>query len=1066
MPDKFEAFGLDHAALGDVLSLAPLELSEEAKAFQPEIQLPMPDGSYARFRFVESPIMEPGLAAKYPGIKTYLGKGVDDPLATVRFDITPAGFHAQILSPSGRVLIDPYFKGDNIQHVSFNARDNANVPGPWQCLVKGERQANAAPVLDETTDALRIGETLRTYRLANAATGEYTAFHGGSVASGQAAIVTAINRVNQVYEADVAVRMVLVANNDQLVYTNSGSDPYTNFSGFTMLGENQANVDSVIGSGNYDIGHVFSTGGGGVAGLGVVCLNNQKARGVTGLSSPTGDSFYIDFVAHEMGHQFGGNHTFNGSLGNCSGGNRSGAHAYEPGSGSTVMAYAGICSQDNLQFFSDPFFHHESIREIRNFVTGFGGGCAAQSGTANTDPTVSAGANFTIPQSTPFELTALNGFDPEGDPITYSWEERDLGPQASVLAPDDGQIPLFRFWPPVTIPSRIFPRLSDLLNNTTVKGEQLPTTSRTMDFRVTVRDRATASGGVGGTGFGDMTVTVSAGAGPFLVTSPNNGTEAWASTGDVIWDVANTDLPPVNAANVDITLSTDGGLTYPITLLAGTPNDGFATVVVPPGNQTSSARVRVQGSNNIFFDISDQNFTLGPQGPLAIILPNGSPLSIPVGTATNFDVEITDLEETLVPGTAILHYRYGGGAFLTAPLTAMGGILYQATLPAAGCSDTPEFYVSAQGNLGGTVTEPANAPATTFSAVVGQQVPFMTETFDAGEGTFTYQDGLFRGTADPDAFVDGVFDVAGGNPGGGLHLTLGPLSTEMSGGWVSSFNVANGPADVQVDLSYRLLMSGLYEAGEIAQALMSVDGALIGEGANDYILQFEGDGNVPATDMDSGWRTFSVVVSGLSTGAHQLAVGGYNNASTFSNEITDVFFDNVTLSQFECTPLTQIVSVSSVQDHGGTPLGLDLLANPVEPRLNGVELIEVGLDNPVASVSASVSCVNQTYAGTLTATPAGNNVSLAFAPALADVDCCTVSLSGDVIDSFIVQPLRGDVDLSGAVTTGDASQVRFFFNQTAAAAGAQWDFDASGTVTTGDFSQIRFFFNNTAPTCP
>lgn len=267
-PDLYQYVELDANALVGVLNRASMEFSPQAVASPLMMTFPMPDGSFARFKVVESPIMEPTLAARFPEIRTYLGRGIDDRSASVRFDRTPLGFHAQILSPSGAVYIDPLWKSDTTAYGSYYKRDYRKGGDGFQCLPPNEKPL-AAPIGEGGTAAL-TGETLRTYRLACAATGEYTAFFGGTVTAGLSAIATAVNRVTGIYETEVSVRMVLVADNDLIVYTNAATDPYTTNDGFTMLGQNQSNLNSVIGSANYDIGHVFSTGGGGVAGLGVV----------------------------------------------------------------------------------------------------------------------------------------------------------------------------------------------------------------------------------------------------------------------------------------------------------------------------------------------------------------------------------------------------------------------------------------------------------------------------------------------------------------------------------------------------------------------------------------------------------------------------------------------------------------------------------------------------------------------------------------------------------------------------------------------------------------------------
>jgi hypothetical protein len=609
VPDRYRVVALNLSDMKVITDRAPLEYSNAARTASTLLALPLPDGSFGHFRIVESPIMETGLAAKFPELKTYLGQGVDDPTAVTRFDQTPAGFHAMIRSSSGTYYIDPYQRGDTQHYLVYDTRDYHDPEaGQWTCGFEQENPAARFDLGRLDLPHAASGSVLRTYRLALAATGEYTAFHGGTVSAGMAAIVTSINRVDLVYEQEVAVRLVLINANDKLVYTDGATDPYTNASGSTMLGENQANLDSVIGSSHYDIGHVFSTGGGGIATLKAPCNDSIKARGVTGRSQPIGDPFDIDYVAHEIGHQFGGQHTFNGTTGYCGGGNRSAPAAYEPGSGSTIMAYAGICGAENLQAHSDPYFHSRSFDEIVAFATtGNGNTCAAATDTGNAAPSVNAGQTYTIPMQTPFALTG-SASDPNGDALTYDWEQFDRGAAAPPNT-DDGTRPIFRVFNPNPIGTRVFPKLSDILNNTSTFGESLPATTRSLTFRLTARDNKAGGGGVN---YATVVLTVSHQAGPFAITSANTPyTWTALSRQTVAWDVAHTNTAPVNCASIDLLLSLDGGATFPITLAAATPNDGAQAIALPV-TTTTQARLKAQCNTNIFFDISNANGTILP----------------------------------------------------------------------------------------------------------------------------------------------------------------------------------------------------------------------------------------------------------------------------------------------------------------------------------------------------------------------------------------------------------------------------------------------------------------------
>ncbi|HMR40551.1 MAG TPA: M12 family metallo-peptidase [Ignavibacteria bacterium] len=609
-PQEFRYLNLNMFSLANILNSSPFEFSDRATSSPLIIELPHPDGGMLKFYVTEYSMMEQGLADQFPGYKTYNVKGIDDPYAVGKIDITSAGFHGMIMTPKGDYFIDPVSLDNTENYISYFKSDFISAQ-PFECLVN-EVADNSEFINSYNSDV--TGQQLRTYRLACAATGEYTAVFGGTVAAGQAAIVTAINRVNGVYEREFSVRMTLIANNSLLVYTNAATDPYTNSNGVTMLGQNQTNITAVIGSANYDFGHVFSTGGGGVASLGVICSSSSKARGVTGLPSPVGDPFYIDYVAHEMGHQFRGNHSFNGNSGSCAGGNRNSTTAWEPGSASTIMGYAGICSPQNLQSNSDDYFHSGNVSEITAFTqTGTGNNCPVITNTGNTPPDVTVPAGgFTIPINTPFELTGSATDNETQGSLTYCWEEFDLGAAGAPTAPV-GNAPIFRSFSPVTTPTRIFPKLSDLLNNTSTIGEILPSYTRSLSFRLTVRDNSAGGGGIN---FNTLAFNVSSTAGPFIVGSPNSAVTWAAGPQTVGWNVAGTNIAPVNCANVDILLSTDGGVTFPVTLLANTPNDGSQSVTIP-NISTTTARVKVKANGNVFFDISDVNFTItGGPAPL------------------------------------------------------------------------------------------------------------------------------------------------------------------------------------------------------------------------------------------------------------------------------------------------------------------------------------------------------------------------------------------------------------------------------------------------------------------
>lgn len=656
-PSQYSVFSLNPVVLDGILASAPAEYT---KGQDEILTLPKPDGSYERFRIFESPILSEALQAGNPDIKTYMGQGIDDPSATVRFDLTLFGFRAMIWSASGTRLVDPLNLGKTDYYMSYWKRD---VPSPndFVCGVTGD---GLQTEIKGATALAASGDKLTTYRMVVTCTGEYTEYwadkagattRADSIAAALAQITTTFNRVNGIYEKDVAVRFNIVRT---LIFVHSGSDRFPTGVSVGELNDTNVVVSSdSVGGGNFDIGHILSQGGsGGVAGLGVVC-ETYKAWGGTSRGNPSGDAFDVDYVAHEVGHQMGGSHTFNGTTGSCGGGNRSAGNAYEPGSGSTIMAYAGICGAEDLQPHSDPYFHVRSLKQI--IAERDGSGCGTVTATGNNPPTADAQVNYTIPTGTPFKLTGA-GSDPDGDPLTYCWEQYDAGDPTPPLNWDNG--PLFRSFNPTTSPSRTFPKLSDILSGTTSTWERLPNSNRDMTFKLTVRDNRAGGGGVD---WDEMTVT--AAGDPFYVTYPNGGeTLPSGCPITVTWVVGGGDI----ADDVNIWLSTDGGLTLS-QLLATTANDGSAEVTLPCSG-TTSARIMIAAVGNIFFDYSNGNFTIQNNGPAHVSsYINGGSVDDNCRRVVEFGAEFSDDCSLLSGDVGVTVSLPSGGATMGSPTVSV-----------------------------------------------------------------------------------------------------------------------------------------------------------------------------------------------------------------------------------------------------------------------------------------------------------------------------------------------------------------------------------------------------------
>ncbi len=490
----------------------PLDYFAGLQAGASKLTLPLPDGGEVTFALEAYNVLPADLAAKYPQIRTFKGYNPAHPVDTGRFDLGPQGFHAMFSHQGKMVFVDPLRNAEG--YAIYYQQD---------AYSRLEEDADKVIGADAKTLARKVqvdGNVRKRYTIAISAAGEYTQYHGGSQVLALAAITTLLNRVNEVYQRDVGAEFVLASGNDAIIFTDPASDPFSN-------DDTDVDVNGLVQStaqtlprgalGPFDIGHVVNTGGGGLARLKVLCTTD-KSDGMTGSSDPVGDAFFIDYVAHEIGHQFGADHTFNGTTGSCGGSNRVAQQAFEPGSGSSIMAYAGICGEENIQPHSDPYFHSKSIEQMRAHMAKVSS-CGTTLPLSNNAPQAAAGSDYVIPANTPFALKGT-GADLDGDPLLYNWEQIDNnGNESSSTATmvDDGTRPLFRFVSPTRSAERILPSLPSLLSGTLAKGEAWPTTNRDLNFRLTVRD------GQGGVASDDMKAQVINTGAAFRITSPLSG---------------------------------------------------------------------------------------------------------------------------------------------------------------------------------------------------------------------------------------------------------------------------------------------------------------------------------------------------------------------------------------------------------------------------------------------------------------------------------------------------------------------------------------------------------------
>ena len=970
MPSKYQLYSLNLNSLKNQLVAAPLDSSGQNSNVI--LSFPNPDGGFDRYAFYESPIMEKGLADQFPDIKTYSAFGIDDPTASMRISFTAFGLHAMTLSgKSSSVYIDTYTR--DLNNFIVYRKSDITASRIFQCEFNEESAKTIDAVSKRNMPLQRTNDsTFRTYRLAVACTGEYAAFYGGTVALAQAAIVTTVNRVNLVYQRDLSVRLVLVANNTSIIYTNATTDPFDNTNAGTLITQSQTTITNIIGSANFDIGHTVSTGGGGLAGLGVICNNSQKASGITGSPAPVGDPFDIDYVAHEMGHQFGCNHTFNGDQGECGFGNRNNGTAVEPGSGSTVMGYAGLCAPQDVQSNSDDYFSFISLAEAQAVIQGTS--CPVSTANGNFAPVVDAGLDYTIPRSTAFILTGA-ATDANNDSLTYCWEQtnNEVSTQSPIATSTSG--PNFRSKDPIASPQRYMPVLTSVIaNNLTPTWEVVPSVARTMNFALTVRDNRSPNGGQ--TNRDDMVVTTAA-VGPFLVNVPNTAV-SWAagSNQTVTWTVAGTTANNINAAFVDILLSNDGGNTYPIILASKVPNDGSETITVP-NNAGTTKRIMIRGYKHIFYDISNTNFTI---------------TAAPATFSAAFSGVAEQQNKASCQGTNVtfdISYLALGGFSAATTFTATG-------LPTGATATFAPSSISANGTVVMTIGSTASSPAGFYSILVTatsgattKTVPFyldlfaafpaMTLTSPANNATNQQTTLSLTWAANPNA---SSYDVQ--------VATSNTFTTIVSSGNVTTTSYSATGLNINTDYFWRVLPKNIpCGNGTFSGAFKFTTGSVnCGNVAST---------NVPVAISASGTPTVTSTLNIPSGGVISDVNVNLNIAHTWVNDLTVTLTSPsgtaVQLFTAKCDPVNGNINVLATYDD----LGAALVCNP-GPNPAGISgnLIP---DNPLSAFNG----LNSTGTWTLRVTDGFNQDGGAINAWSLDI-CSTLGIKENTFQDFSLYP--------------------------------------------------------------
>jgi hypothetical protein len=610
-PAHFRRVTLDRNALSHTM-----RSSRSASAGA--LELPLPDGGSSRFELDDADVLPASLAARYPGLKSL--KGRDAAGRRARVDVSPAGVHAAISDPDGDWIVQPETastsRAGSTPHIVFRRVD-----------ARASQHREEAGMIDATTiiasdNAARTSSAgvVRTFRIAMTATPSYTAHMGGSVEDALAGIVRTVNRVNDIFENDLGLHLVLANESDKLVFTQTGENPFADVAGkdTAIALRNVEVAERVLGKDAFDVGHVLDgqRDAGWAGAIGNTCQpwdgkaenrGASKAAGITGSQRPFGDAFHVDYVAHELGHQFGARHTFNG----CHASNRDEQGSYAPGSGSTLMGYAGICeSAHNLQTKSDAYFHAASIDQIQAWIGSVGGSCAKAR--INTSPapwldTTGWHRPLVVPAGTPFRLSGKAAFADPAARLTYTFEQMDLGdiqPRGAGVT-DVGSGPLFRSRPPHPDGEQTFPAMAVLLGDEPLgRGDAMPASGRELHFRMTARDNIDHRSHVVSA---ERSVKVVDTGAAFEVIAPRAGAVLRkGKPRQVRWNVAGTARAPVSCRAIRIDLSLDGGRTFVDTpLAASVPNKGRASITIPEGISASRhGRLRASCADGGFFALS------------------------------------------------------------------------------------------------------------------------------------------------------------------------------------------------------------------------------------------------------------------------------------------------------------------------------------------------------------------------------------------------------------------------------------------------------------------------------